>query len=254
MRLRSTFAALFLTTAALAPFAATAADKSRTFTEQEVQDIVIKTIMDKPEVIIEAVQQMQVNEQKNKLEQARQVVSAYRTSLFEDKDSPKVGPEDADVTIVEFFDYNCGYCKRSMPNVMKLLENDKKVNFVFKEYPVLSPSSEDAARASLAMYYLQPEKYFDYHAALFRLGGKFDEKNVTGVAESLGADPEKFKKMMKSDRVTKHIDDTRTLAGKLGASGVPVFIIGGEMFPGAITYEAMKQQVDAVRAAVDKDN
>jgi protein-disulfide isomerase len=127
------------------------------------------------------------------------------------------------------------------------------VNFVFKEYPVLAPSSEDAARASLAMYYLEPDHYFDYHAALFRLGGKFDEKNLVAVAEGLGADPEKFKEMMKSKRVTDHIEDTRQLAGKMGAQGVPAFIIGGQMFPGAISYEAMKQEVDAVRTAMKKE-
>jgi protein-disulfide isomerase len=251
MRLRSTLATLLLTTL---PYGAMAADSSepRTFTEEEIQQIVIKTLMDKPEVIIEAVKQMQEKEQANAADRARQMVQAYRTSLFEDKDSPVTGPEDADITIVEFFDYNCGYCKRSLPNVLKMLETDKKVNFVFKEYPVLAPSSEDAARASLAMYYLQPDRYFDFHAALFRLGGKFDEATLADLAETMDADREDFIEMMASERVNKHLDDTRELAGKMGASGVPMFIIGNEMFPGAISYEAMKQQVDAVRAAMNE--
>lgn len=254
MRLRSTVAALSLATVALAPLAATAQDDAaRTFTQKEIEALVLKTIMDNPEVIIESVQKMQLKEQASQTERSRQAVQAYRTSLFDDKDSPKVGPKDADVTIVEFFDYNCGYCKRSMPNVMKMLENDKKVNFVFKEYPVLAPSSEDVARASLAMYYLKPEHYFDYHTALFRLGGKFDEKSLVSLAKSLGADEDKFKEMMKSQRVTDHIEDTRELAGKLGAQGVPAFIIGNQMFPGAISYEAMKQEVDAIRAAMKEE-
>lgn len=132
---------------------------------------------------------------------------------------------------------------------MKLLKEDPKVKVVFKEYPVLAPSSEEAARASLAMYYLQPERYFDFHSALFQLGGRFDEKNMLAVAEGMGADTEKFKTMMRSKRVTDHLDDTRELAAKMGAQGVPVFIIGEEMFPGAISYEAMSQQVNIAREA-----
>lgn len=251
MRLRSTLAAALL---ASMSFSAMAADssKARMYTEEEIQQIVIKTLMDKPEVIIEAVQQMQERQQAKSADQAREVIQAYRTSLFEDKDSPKAGAEDADVTIVEFFDYNCGYCKRSMPNVLKLLESDKKVNFVFKEYPVLAPTSEDAARASLAMYYLKPERYLDYHSALFNLGGKFDQANLASVAEGMGADRAAFITEMKSERVSKHLDDTRELATKMNATGVPVFIIGGEMFPGAISYEAMKDEVKAVRDAMKK--
>lgn len=255
MRLRSTVAALSLASVALAPLAAHAQeDKARTYTQKEIEQIILKTILDNPEVIIESVQKMQLKEQASAEEQAKQAVQAYRTSLFEDEDSPKVGPEDADITIVEFFDYNCGYCKRSMPNVMRMIENDKKVNFVFKEYPVLAPSSEQVARASLAMYYLEPEHYFDYHTALFRLGGKFDEASMTSLAEGLGADAEEFKEMMQSERVTQHIDDTRELAGKMGMQGVPAFVIGSQVFPGAISYETMKQEVDAIRAAMKKED
>lgn len=251
MRLISLSAALLLS-ASLATASYAAEGKPRTFTEEEIEQIVVKTLMDKPEVIIEAVQKMQLKEQANQLERSRDVIAAYRTSLFEDKESPSTGAENPDVTVVEFFDYNCGYCKRSLPNVMKLLDNDKKVKVVFKEYPVLAPSSEDAAKASLAMFYLKPDHYFDYHAALFRLGGKFDETNLVKVAEGMGVDGDDFKEMMRSERVSKHLDETRDLAAKLGAQGVPAFIIGGEMFPGAISYEAMKQQVDATRAAIDK--
>lgn len=247
MPLRFTFTAIALASVALAPLAASAQDKARTYTRAELQKIVKDTLMEDPQIIIDAVEQLQIRQQAEKENQARQVIGAYKTSLFEDKESPTAGADEGDITIVEFFDYNCGYCKRSLPNVMKLLKEDSKVKVVFKEYPVLAPSSEDAARASLAMYYLEPDRYFDFHAALFQLGGKFDEKNILAVAEGMGADRDDFKEMMQSKRVTDHLEDTRELAAKMGAQGVPVFIIGDEMFPGAITYEAMKQQVNIVR-------
>lgn len=248
MTLRSTIAAFALATVALSPLTVAAQDKATTYTRAQLETIIRETLMKDPQIILDAVEQMQLRQQAEKEDQARQVIQAYSTSLLKDKESPVAGNEKADITIVEFFDYNCGYCKRSLPNVMKMLKDDPNVKFVFKEYPVLAPSSEEAARASLAMYYLEPDRYFDFHAALFQLGGKFDEKNLLGVAEGMGADPAEFKKMMQSDRVTKHIEDTRELATKMGAQGVPVFIIGEEMFPGAISYEAMQRQVEILRA------
>lgn len=247
MTLRSTFAVLALASVALSPLASAAQDKARTYTREEIETIVKETLMKDPQVILDAVEQMQVRKQAEEQERSRQVIGAYKTSLFEDKESPVAGAEDADVTIVEFFDYNCGYCKRSMATVMKTLKEDPKVKFVFKEYPVLAPSSETAARASLAMYYLNPERYFDFHAALFQLGGKFDDKNILAVAEGMGADPAKFRETMKSARVTKHIEDTRELAAKMGASGVPAFVIGDDLFPGAISYEVMQRQIEIAR-------
>ncbi|MCH2546144.1 MAG: DsbA family protein [Alphaproteobacteria bacterium] len=249
MRLRHNLAALTIAVAAVAPLSANAQEKSRTFTESEIKELIAKTLMEQPEIIIESVQQMQVAEQRNKAERARQVVQAYSSSLYKDKDSPKIGPENADVTVVEFFDYNCGYCKRSLATVQKLMDADKKVNFIFKENPMLAPNSVDAARASLAMYYLEPKHYFDYHNALFRLGGKFDEATLSSVAEGFGVDTDKFVKMMNSDRVKNHIDETQKLAARMGSQGVPVFIIGEEVIPGAVSYEALQQQVNAVRAA-----
>lgn len=247
MPLRSTLAALALTSVALAPFAATAQDEARTYTRTEIQKIIKETLMDDPQIIIDAVEQMQVKQRAEQEDQARQVIQAYSTSLYKDKDSPVAGAEDADITIVEFFDYNCGYCKRSLPNIMKMLKEDPKVKVVFKEYPVLAPSSEQAARASLAMYYLQPERYFDFHAALFQLGGKFDDRNLLSVAEGMGADRKAFKEMMDSERVTRHLKDTRELAMKMGAQGVPAFVIGDELFPGAISYEVMARQAEIIR-------
>lgn len=247
--MRHTLTALTLASVALAPLTALAQqDEARTYTRAELEKVVEETLMKNPQIILDAVEQMQVRKQAEQQQRSQQVIQAYRTSLFADEESPTAGAEDADITIVEFFDYNCGYCKRSLPNVMKMLKDDPKVKFVFKEYPVLAPSSESAARASLAMYYLNPDRYFDYHSALYQLGGKFDDKNLLAVAEGMGADPDQFKAMMVSDRVDKHLEETRELVAKMGAQGVPLFIIGDEMFPGAISYEVMKRQVDITRS------
>lgn len=252
MRIRSLFATL-LVSAAIVPFAAQAAEeKARTYTKTELEQIILETILKHPEAIIESVDNMQRKQASQATNDAKQNIIAYQKSLFEDKASPVAGNPKGDVTVVEFFDYNCGYCKRSFDEIVKLTQNDKKVRIVFKEYPVLAPSSEIAARASLAMHALKPERYFDYHSALFRLGGRFDEDNLAAVAEGMGADAAKFKAKMHDASVTKHLEDTKELAAKLGARGVPLFVIGDEIAPGAISYEDMKSRVEAVRASNKK--
>lgn len=249
MRLRATFAALALAATASSAFAA---EEAKTYTKEELQKIILETILDNPKTIIQSIERMQAQQVEDEQRAARDNVVAYSTSLLNDPASPVAGNKKGDVTVVEFFDYNCGYCKRSLGEVLKLSQNDKNVRFVFKEYPVLAPSSETAARASLAMYALNPDRYFDYHAALFRLGGKFDEENLASVAEGMGVDTAKFLAKMKDPAITKHLEDNKQLAAKLGARGVPLFIIGTEVSPGAISYEMMKSHVDATREAQQK--
>lgn len=252
MRFHSRFAAVLLATTMAGAPAFAQEDEARTYTREELEKIVVETIMKNPDAIIESVELMQAKKRQEEDAEARQAVEAYGTSLFEDKDTPYAGNPDGDVTMVEFFDYNCGYCKRSLSEVTKLIANDKNLKVLFKDYPVLSPTSETAARAALAMNKLNPDKYFDYHAALFRLGGKFSPDNLASVAEGMGVDKEEFLSTMNSAEVTKQISDNKELATKLGARGVPVFIIGKEVIPGAVSYEALKAQVEAVRAEKDK--
>lgn len=249
MRLRTLAAVLLSATASTSVYAA---EEAKTYTKEELQKIILETILENPKVIIQSVENMQMQQAEEQQRAARDNVEAYRKSLLEDPSSPVAGNKKGDVTVVEFFDYNCGYCKRSFDEVLKLSQSDKNVRFVFKEYPVLAPSSETAARASLAMHALKPDRYFDYHAALFRLGGRFDEDNLVAVAEGMGVDADKFRKKMGDASISKHLEDNKQLAAKLGARGVPLFIIGTEVSPGAISYEVMKSHVDATREAQQK--
>lgn len=224
-----------------------AAEEARTYTPDEIKRIVRETIMDDPKIILEAVDKWQREEERKTTQQARDNITAYKTSLFESKTSPTQGAKNADVTLVEFFDYNCGYCRRSYPNVLQLLDEDKKLKVVFKELPLLSPTSETAARAALAVNFLKPEKYLDYHSALFKLNGKFDEDTLAKTAESLGINGEKVKKEMRSERVNKELEDTRNLAAKLGMRGVPAFVIGEDALPGAVDIAVLRDYISKMR-------
>lgn len=250
MKLRSFLATLSLTSMVFS--SAYAAEAAKTYTKEELEKIVLETILKHPEAIIQSVENMQKKQAADMENQAKQNVLAYRTSLFEDPASPVAGNKKGDVTVVEFFDYNCGYCKRSFDELFKLMQNDKNVRFVFKEYPVLAPSSETAAKASLAMYALKPDRYFDYHAALFRLGGKFDEDNLAAIAEGMGVDQAKFKAKMQDPAIAKHLEDTKELAAKIGARGVPLFVVGSDLSPGALSYEDLRSRVEAARSAAKK--
>lgn len=232
---------------------ALAAEEARTYTRDEIKRIVHETIMDDPQMILEAVEKWQIEEERKVTQQMRDNLRAYQTSLKESKASPTIGAKNADVTLVEFFDYNCGYCRRSYPNITQLLEEDKKLKVVFKELPMLSPTSESAARAALAVYNLKPEKYLDFHVALFKLNGRFDEATLKKTAQSLGIDGDKMLTEMSSARVEKELDDTRTLASKLGINGVPAFIIGENSLPGAVDIAVLREHISKERAQKKKD-
>ncbi|MBM3617962.1 MAG: DsbA family protein [Alphaproteobacteria bacterium] len=250
MRIRSTLAALALSTTLVMP--AVAADTAKTYTRAELEQIIVETILKHPEALIQSVDNMQKSQASKQAETAKQNIEAYKTSLFNDPESPVAGNKKGDVTVVEFFDYNCGYCKRSFDEILKLSQTDKNVRFVFKEYPVLAPSSETAARASLAFHALNPDRYLDYHASLFRLGGRFDEETLANTAENFGVKADKLKEKMKDPKITKHLQDNAELASKLGARGVPLFVIGSDIAPGALSYEDLQSRVGAAREELKK--
>ncbi|MGB1539941.1 MAG: DsbA family protein, partial [Rickettsiales bacterium] len=220
------------------------AEEARTYTREEIEKIVVETIIKNPEAIIESMELMQDRAQKEKEAKAKANLQAYRTSLYEDEHSPRVGNKKPKVTVVEFFDYNCGYCKRSLDAVQQLIDVNDDIQVIFKEVAMLAPSSADAAKAALAMYKLNPDRYFDFHAALFSMNGRFDDKNLAGVAEGMGVDPDTFLKMKNSPEIKKQLDDNMSLAQKMEVTGIPVFIIGDQLFPGAIPYDVMQEEID----------
>ena len=135
------------------------------------------------------------------------------------------------MTVIEFFDYNCGYCKKAFPEVAQLVEKDKQVKVIFKEFPILSKGSEEAARVALAAK--MQGKYWEFHRAMLEAQGQANEAGALRVAEKLGLDMARLKKDMASAEVKKEIDDTRKLATKLGIQGTPHFLVGDRIIPGA---------------------
>ena len=151
------------------------------------------------------------------------------------------------VTVVEFFDYNCGYCKRSLPDVLKLIETDKDVKLVIKEFPILGPGSLVAAKAAVAAR--RQGKYWEFHLALMNEKGAIDEARVFEVAKTVGLDGAKLRRDMEDPEIAKIIARNHTTAEALGIQGTPAFVIDQTLVPGALGFEALTGAVAAVREA-----
>ncbi|MEX1108403.1 MAG: DsbA family protein, partial [Dongiaceae bacterium] len=161
--------------------------------------------------------------------------------------SPVAGNPGGDVTMVEFFDYNCPYCKRVAPDIATLLEADGNIRFVYKEWPILSEESEIAARAALAAHQQSEDAYVRLHDAMMAHRGKLDRDTVMALAATQGLNMERLEDDMEGDQVTAEIEHVRRLADQIGIDGTPAFLIGEQVVPGAIDIEEMKRLVAAAR-------
>jgi protein-disulfide isomerase len=184
-----------------------------------------------------------------KIQNERMAVAIKDNSaeIFRPAASPIVGNSNGDVTVIEFFDYNCGYCKKAFPDVAQLIDKDKKVKLIPKEFPILAKGSEEASRVALAAK--AQGKYWEFHRTMLESQGQANEASALKVAEKLGLDMARLKKDMASPEVKKEIEDTRKLAAKLGIQGTPHFLVGDRIIPGAPENlaELLGQNVKEVR-------
>lgn len=213
----------------------------------DVESIVKEYIEKNPETIIKSLTDYQQKAQADQEVNAQKNVAEHKEALENNPSSPIVGNPEGDVTIVEFFDYSCGYCKRVFPTVMKLIEEDKNIKVVFKEFPILGPTSLLASQAAIAVHLTQPEKYLDFHKALMEQHFS-DKASIIQLAESVGVKTEGLSEKMDSAEVKKIIDEDRDLAAKIGVRGTPAFTINGEFIPGAIDHNTFVEKIKAARS------
>ncbi len=212
--------------------------------KKEIQKIVREYLVQNPEVVIEAIEAYQDDQKNIEKRQFKKTMADNKELLF-GKDLPFTGNPDGDVVIVEFFDYNCGYCKKAMTDINKVLEKDKNVKFIFQEMPILSPSSSEAARYSLASH--NQGKYFEYHQALMKMSGSKNKKNLEKVAGDIGLDVDQLRKDAASKKIREDIEKSMSLSRKLGIRGTPAFVINDILAPGYMTYPAMREIIERAR-------
>ena len=222
----------------LSSISASAAD----MTEEKVNEIIKKFLYDNPSVIIESLQAWQVREEALKIKRQQDAVNELKDS-FDDDHHGVAGNEDGDVTVVEFFDYNCPSCKMMFESVDGLIKADKNVKVVFVEYPIFGPASNELAKVGMAVAALEPEKYFEFHSALMRKKGKVDVEYALSVAGNMGMDADKIEKEAKKEKYNEYLIDTKAIGAKLQIQGTPSTIIGGRMVNSALSLDDLKAQV-----------
>jgi protein-disulfide isomerase len=212
---------------------------------QQIEAIVGDYLKTHPDVLIDAIQAADDKMKADEKNKAVQALATHRKAVFDDPQSPVGGNPKGDVTLVEFFDYRCPYCKQVEPALEKLVADDRKLRFVYKEFPVLGPDSEIAAHAALAAG--QQGKYDAFHRAMMNAPGHIDEATIYKVAASVGLDVDRLKQDMKSPDIDKELKANLDLGNDLDLSGTPSFIVGDTIIPGAIGADELKQLVATAR-------
>lgn len=212
--------------------------------KKEVERVVREYILANPEVLVEAMNNLQAKEEKQRQDKQRTSISKYEKELYQNASDFVAGNPKGDVTIVEFLDYRCGYCKKARPDVVKLIEADKNVRVVVKEFPILGADSELASRAAIASK--RQGKYWEFHLAMMA-EPSLDEATIFALATAKGLDVARLRKDMESKEITAQIDATHALAQKLGIDSTPTFIFGDEPVAGAVSLNRMKEMVAAER-------
>jgi protein-disulfide isomerase len=215
----------------------------------QMEKLIRQYIMDHPEVILESVQRHQAQREQADKGRAKANLVTYKEQLVADPTSPVGGNVKGDVTIVEFFDYRCGFCKRVYPTVKKVLDEDKGIRYVYKEFPILGPQSVTASRASLAVWNMAPEKYHAFHDILMTDRGAITEAKVIKVAEKLGIKPAALKKAMADKTIDTVLARNFKLAEALNINGTPAFVIGDQLVPGAIDRATLIKLIAEARGS-----
>lgn len=228
--------------AVLVSSAVTAQDMSR----DEIEDIIKNYIENNPEVILNSVEAYGRQQQEAEFEAQQEAVKANMEWIDNSDILPIEGNPDGDVTIVEFFDYNCGYCKKALEDVLTLMGEDDNLKFVFVDMPILGPNSRLAAEWSLAAR--EQDAFLEYHVALMESRGMLNESRLETLAENIGLDVDKMREDANGENVASMINEKLQKASAMGISGTPAFIINGELYGGYIGLERMREAVEEARA------
>jgi len=215
--------------------------------KQEVEKIVRDYLLANPEVLDEAFKALQDKRAKETLAKQAEVIAKSSDLLFKSANQMVLGNPDGPITMVEFFDYNCGYCKRAVADMVALLNANPDLKIIMKEYPILAQGSLEAARVSVALKDVAPAQYLAFHQELFNRPGVADMTKALEVAKGLGVDVDKLKQAAGATDVSANIKEVHALADALGISGTPSYVIGKEVVPGALGFDALQEKVDAMR-------
>jgi protein-disulfide isomerase len=216
----------------------------------EIERIIKDYLMQHPEVLQDVMAELEKKQQFADAEKGKLAVKENKDLLLSSPRQVTLGNPQGDVTLVEFFDYNCGYCKRALSDLMGLMKADPKLRVVLKEFPVLGPGSVEAAQvaAAVRMQDRAGKKYLDFHQKLLGGRGQVDRARALAVAKEVGMDMSRLEKDMASEEVRAQLQESMQLADKLGLNGTPSYVVGPNVVIGAVGYDALKEKIESARA------
>ena len=214
--------------------------------KSNIEAIVKAYLLANPEVVVEALGEYEKRQKIAETEQAGQAIAENRADLLSDKGGGVAGNPKGNITVVEFFDYRCGYCKKARPTIAALVKSDPQIRVVYKELPILGPDSLVASKAALAARAQGADKYLAFHEVLMDTRGTIDENTIKTAARQVGLDVAKLTRDMSDPAIEATLKATHALASKLGITGTPSFVIGDTLIPG---YAELDQLVEIVADA-----
>jgi protein-disulfide isomerase len=247
-RLTAAAASVATLLALAAPQTAQAAEFSEP-QKTEIQSIVREYLIAHPEVLQEAMQEFEKRQGLADAEKHQAAVKEYSQTIFSSPRQVNLGNPDGNVTFVEFFDYNCGYCKRAMSDMLTLLKDDPKLKIVLKEFPVLGPGSVEAAQVAVAvrMQDKTGKKYLDFHQKLLGGRGQADKAHAMAAAKDAGLNMAQIEKDLTSPEVKATLEENFKIAEALGMNGTPSYVIGSDVVVGAVGLPALQEKINTSR-------
>ncbi len=249
--MKGSFAACFAGALALgalaAPIGAAAADEFSPAQKQELGSFIKDYLVNNPDVLKAAIQALDKHDKEVAEAEQQKVVGDNSSALFSSKFQANVGNPNGSATLVEFFDYNCHYCKGALPDMARLMKDDPNLHVVLKDFPVLGPGSVEAAKvASAARNQLPGERFWQFHNKLLGMHGPVGKEQALAVAREMGLDMDRLNKDMESPEIVAGLQEVMSMADSLQINGTPSFVVGQEVVVGAVGYDQLKEKIDAV--------
>lgn len=217
---------------------------------KQVETIVRDYLLNNPEMLLEMQGALEAKQKEDQRVAHLEVIKQNKDEIFNSKYDGIVGNPDGKVTIVEFYDYNCGYCKRAQADMHALTKENPDLRFVLKEFPILGPDSQKAHVVSMAFRSLMPEKYGEFHDKLMEGEGRASEDSAIKLAVELGADEAKLREAMKDPEIVEVFNRTYELANSLQISGTPSYVVGNEVVFGALGKDVLTEKIAAAKACL----
>lgn len=214
---------------------------------KQIETIIRDYLLANPEIMVEVQQALEARQEVEREAAVAAALTSMETEIYTSPNQIEIGPEDASITVVEFFDYNCGFCRRAMDDMTKFLETDPDIRFVLKEFPVLGEASLEAHRISLAVNTLKPEIAAEFHVALMEHEGRKDGPVAANLAIAMGVDEAALTAEIEKPYIVEAIRETYNIADALGITGTPSYVIGDEVVFGAVGFDRLAERVAAVR-------